>query len=90
MPMNRLLYPCEWDDISTELKARVGYKCESCGVQCRKPGEPHKTHRLTLTVAHINHTPSDCRAENLVCLCAPCHLRYDAPMKRLSNIARKR
>lgn len=34
--------------------------------------------RYTLTVAHLNHEPSDCREENLRAWCAPCHLRYDA------------
>lgn len=36
-----------------------------------KPG------RFTLTVAHLNHQPEDCRPENLRALCAPCHCRYD-------------
>ena len=33
--------------------------------------------RWTLTVAHLNHRPEDCRPENLKALCAPCHCRYD-------------
>jgi hypothetical protein len=28
-------------------------------------------------VAHLNHTPMDCRDENLAALCQRCHLRYD-------------
>lgn len=35
--------------------------------------------RFTLTVAHLNHEPADCRPENLKALCSVCHLRYDAP-----------
>ena len=53
-------------------------KCEVCGKQCRKPGEEFDTHKRTLTVAHLNHTPEDVRPENLKAMCAPCHLRYDA------------
>jgi hypothetical protein len=34
--------------------------------------------RYCLTVAHLNHIPMDCRIENLIAMCAPCHLRYDA------------
>lgn len=37
-----------------------------------------KPQRFTLTVAHLNHTPEDCRPENLKALCSVCHLRYDA------------
>jgi len=33
--------------------------------------------KWTLTVAHLNHEPSDCSIENLLPLCAPCHCRYD-------------
>lgn len=55
-----------------------------------RPGEAFATHRETLTVAHINHTPMDCHSENLVAVCSACHLRYDAPMKRLRRITNKR
>lgn len=41
--------------------------------------------RYLLTVAHLNHIPSDCRRENLKALCSPCHCRYD-----LSQMATKR
>jgi hypothetical protein len=34
--------------------------------------------RYCLTVAHLNHKPMDCRIENLMAMCAPCHLKYDA------------
>lgn len=33
--------------------------------------------RIVLTVAHLNHTPEDCRPENLKCWCQRCHLFYD-------------
>jgi len=33
--------------------------------------------RIVLTVAHLNHTPEDCRPENLRALCQRCHLAYD-------------
>lgn len=32
MPMNRALYPPDWDEISARLKEEVGQKCETCGV----------------------------------------------------------
>ena len=41
-----------------------------------KPG------RFVLTVAHINHTPSDCSEGNLIAECSVCHLRRDADLHR--------
>ena len=78
MPMQRELYPVDWEEIAFAKKERAGWKCEACGKQCRKPGEPFDTHKRTLTVAHLNHTPEDVRPENLMAMCAPCHLKYDA------------
>lgn len=78
MPMQRELYPDDWDEIAYQVKSEADWKCEGCGKQCRRPREPFDTHRNTLTVSHKNHDPSDCRRENLQVLCAPCHLRYDA------------
>lgn len=78
MPMERERYPEDWERIAREVKEEAGWRCEECGKQCRRPGEPFDTHRRTLTVSHVNHDPADCRRENLRALCAPCHLRYDA------------
>ena len=76
--MNRADYPGNWDEIARAVKDGADWRCEECGRQCRRPGEPFDTHRRTLTVSHVNHDPMDCRPENLRALCAPCHLRYDA------------
>lgn len=78
MPMDRKKYPADWEKLARAIKEEAGWKCEQCGKQCRRPGEKLDTHRRTLTVAHLNHKPWDCRRENLKALCAPCHLRYDA------------
>lgn len=78
MPMQRELYPPDWEEIAFTKKERAGWKCEACGKQCRKPGEPFDTHKNTLTVSHQDHNPANCSDENLRALCAPCHLRYDA------------
>lgn len=78
MPMERWRYPPDWERIAREVKDATGWRCEVCGRQCRRPGEPFDTHRRTLTVAHLNHDPADCCRENLMAMCAPCHLRYDA------------
>lgn len=78
MPMDRTKYPTAWDAIALDVKTESDWQCEKCGKQCRRPGEPFDTHRRTLTTAHCNHRPMDCRPENLAALCAPCHLKYDA------------
>jgi 5-methylcytosine-specific restriction endonuclease McrA len=31
-----------------------------------------------LTIAHLDHTPENCAAENLKALCQKCHNKYDA------------
>ena len=77
MPMERHRYPKDWKQIAAQVKEEAGWKCEECGKQCRRPGEPLDTHRRTLTVHHIDHTPENCERSNLVALCAPCHLRAD-------------
>ena len=78
MPMIRELYPGNWEEIAFKKKESVGWKCEECGKQCRRPGEPFDTHQRTLTVSHQDHNPMNCADENLKALCAPCHLKYDA------------
>ena len=41
--------------------------------------------RFTLTVAHLNHRPGDCRRENLKALCSSCHCRYDSKYRALKR-----
>ncbi len=78
MPMDRKRYPANWDEIARRVKDEADWKCEVCGRQCRRPGEPFDTHRRTLTVAHLDHTPENCERSNLKAMCPACHLRYDA------------
>lgn len=75
MPMKRELYPADWREIAARKKAEADWKCEACGRQCRKPGEPFDTHARTLTVHHIDGNPGNCTPENLTALCAGCHLK---------------
>jgi len=78
MPMDRSKYPDNWEEIALAVKEAADWKCQTCGKQCRRPGEPFDTHRRTLTVAHIDHE-GGCDSSNLIAECAPCHLRRDAP-----------
>lgn len=89
MPVDWQKYPANWARIALGIKELAGWKCEQCGKQCRRPGEPFDTHKRTLTVAHLNHIEMDCRPENLKAMCAPCHLRYDAKHHALTRWKKK-
>lgn len=80
MPVDWSNYPTNWKETALAVKIAADWKCQQCGKQCRRPGEPFDTHRNTLTVAHLNHDPGNEQAE-LKAMCSPCHLRYDAHSK---------
>lgn len=95
MPMNRKLYPKNWKEISLGIRRRSWGRCEwvfGDGERCKEiNGLPALLFRgrVVLTVAHMNHDPSDNREGNLMDLCQRCHNRYDAP-HRSANRKRKR
>jgi len=63
----RALYPKNWNEIAARIKAERGNRCEACGWDGRKP-QP-------LTVHHLDYDPANCDPENLIVLCAACHLK---------------
>jgi hypothetical protein len=77
--MDRRRYPPDWPQISRRIRERDKWRCRWCGA---RNGEPHPDtgSRVVLTVAHLNHEPSDCGEANLLSLCPRCHLEYDRPM----------
>jgi hypothetical protein len=114
MPMNRSLYPKDWEIIATEVKEAANWECQECGRPCRKPGQAwcdfvhelmqtcdltwyyqtyeekgqgivEKPQRFTLTVAHLDHVPSNCDRANLKALCSGCHLKYDVGQMALKK-----
>jgi len=74
----RALYPADWEEISGQVKCAAHYRCEGCGKQCRKPGEPFDSHERTLTCAHLERKPWVADKSKLGALCVTCHFRYDA------------
>ena len=81
MPMDRSKYPTDWESISQRIRFdRAKGRCEKCGSEYGEPN-PETGSVVVLTVAHLNHEPSDCRDENLMAMCQACHIRYDAPRK---------
>jgi 5-methylcytosine-specific restriction endonuclease McrA len=90
MPMDRSRYPKDWDAIALAAKVEVNWTCRHCGKQCIKPDtdtsklSPSQRGQLTLTVHHADFRPENNKRENLIPLCAPCHLRAHTP--RRSNV----
>jgi len=81
MPVDWSRYPENWTEIALAVKEAADWRCQRCGLQCRRPGEPFDTQRHTLTVAHWPDSDTmNCAPENLLALCSACHLRADAPM----------
>ncbi|SKV05660.1 Uncharacterised protein [Mycobacteroides abscessus subsp. bolletii] len=89
-PGNRDRYPKDWPEISRRVRfERAKGRCE-CEGECRRGthldrcpnvnGQPAygTGSTVVLTVAHMNHTPEDCRDQNLRAMCQGCHLHYDA------------
>lgn len=86
----RKRYPKNWRDIRWRILGIANYRCEHCGV---KYGEIHPMtgNEVILQIAHLNHTPEDCRDENLRALCPRCHGIYDGEHRaRLVREARIR
>lgn len=88
-PENRGRYPADWPEISSRIRfVRAQRRCE-CEGECGRgthTGRCPNVHgqaaygtgsKVVLTVAHLNHTPEDCRDENLRAMCQGCHLHYD-------------
>ena len=84
-PENKGLYPKNWKQISQQIRTeRAESKCEFCGAQ---NGQPHPTTGSTvvLTVAHLDHNPTNNNFDNLAALCQRCHNIYDGPHRARSR-----
>jgi len=77
MPMDRSLYPPDWDEIAAACKRAAGWCCQNCGTP-HGQGPGHRT----LTVHHRDHDPANNDPSNLVALCAACHLAEERKWKR--------
>jgi hypothetical protein len=93
MPMDKRLYPPDWNTIAHQVKEEAQWQCQQCQKACRRPSESvtafvERTQvplaevqrcpkRWELTVAHLDHIPQNCDRANLRALCTPCHCRYD-------------
>jgi hypothetical protein len=87
-PENRAKYPPDWRAISLLIRTeRAKGRCECTG-ECgrdhgggrcpRQAGTDLPTGgRIILTVAHLDHDPTNCSESNLKAMCQACHLRLD-------------
>lgn len=83
MPMQRDLYPPNWEEIALSAKVAANWTCQRCGAchgdrQINRYGQLRK---VVLTTAHLNHDPWNPDAA-LEVMCWPCHARYDAAHRR--------
>jgi len=39
MPMDRSLYPDNWEEIALAIKTAADWTCQECDRPCRRPGE---------------------------------------------------
>ena len=77
MRLRRALYPADWPEIASAIKAAANWTCQQCGQRCYRPGERVRDWRRVLTAAHLDRDPAHNAPENLKALCVVCHLNYD-------------
>ncbi|MEA5553301.1 HNH endonuclease [Anabaena cylindrica UHCC 0172] len=73
-------YPKHWKELAQSIKEKADWRCQKCGRVCLRPGEIPadniKPRAYNLQVHHHNMIPTDNRVENLIPVCASCHLNY--------------
>lgn len=88
-PEARGLYPDNWRELSKRIRfERAQNRCEWCGAENYQL-HPVTGSKVILTVAHVDHDPTNNDEANLAALCQRCHLRHDAK-EHASNARRTR
>lgn len=90
----RKRYPKNWKKIRSAILARAGNRCEGSPKfpDCRAENhEPHPAtkSKVVLTIGHLDHTPENCKPENLKAWCQRCHNNYDAEHRARNRKARR-
>ncbi len=92
-PENKKLYPNNWREISYYIRVvRAKNKCEVCGAinyshvdkitreLCLS--DEYNAIKIILTVAHLDHDPTNNDELNLMAMCQRCHNRWDIPHRK--------
>ena len=66
-------YHPEWNTVSRYVRELFDFYCARCGKDCRKS----KNADSVLQVHHIDENPGNNDLENLIPLCASCHLKIE-------------
>ena len=66
-------YHPEWETVSRYVRELFDFFCAKCGKNCRNS----KKAASVLQVHHIDANPGNNDLENLIPLCATCHLRIE-------------
>ena len=66
-------YHPEWDTVSRYVRELFDFYCARCGKNCRNS----KNAESVLQVHHIDENPGNNDLENLIPLCATCHLKIE-------------
>ena len=70
---HNLRYHPEWSTISRYVRELFNYYCSRCGQDCRNSVNAE----MMLQVHHIDENPGNNTLENLIPLCASCHLKIE-------------
>jgi 5-methylcytosine-specific restriction endonuclease McrA len=94
-PENRGLYGPDWQQIRGRILARAGWRCEGSPTypDCRaRNGRLHPVTdaAVVLTVAHLDHDPTNNDESNLAAWCQRCHNTYDVEHRRQTRARTRR
>ena len=93
-PENLSLYPPEWPKIREEILARANRCCEGSPAypDCRaadREAHPVTGSKVVLTIAHLDHNPTNNDPSNLRAWCQKCHNTYDSRQRAANHKASK-
>jgi hypothetical protein len=92
-PERRHLYPANWKQIRAATLDRAGHRCEGSPAHPDCQAANHEPHpvtgsRVVLTIAHLDHDPTNNDPVNLRAWCQRCHNRYDAKFRHANRMKR--